>query len=278
MHYSATSWPAAIGLALLVLIFAAVSAAASTIASPAERSRWRAGGLSLRLGTLRPGRLVLLPVLTPLVRGLDVLSGRGAGRVPARAPRAGRRRWRQFLALHQTRIVRANSWVEAGRHRGPAGADVTLLFSRHPRLHHAVRRRASPEEVIDLLNRYFLAAGSRSSSKHKRLRLDKFHRRTASWRSGGAPLDRTPTTRRHAVGLRARNGRHAAGVQARSWAEGAGRLRCRHRHPFRPGGGSGLMGSQRRQEYTAIGGHGEPGEPGFEGLTKEAGCPHPRIA
>ena len=206
------------------------------------------------------GRLVLLPVLTPLAAAWTFYAAAGLAEY-LRERRAAPSSDGAVLALHQSARVAAAGRPAASR---PARRDVTLLFS-DIRGFTTLSETRSPEEVVALLNRYFRACRStwcattaaRSTSSSA----------TASWRCG-ARRSTTPTTRRSAVACALDMADTLAGVQAR-----AGR-----RAPdFDVGIGLhsgpavvGLIGlGEAALEYTAIGDTVNLASR-IEGLTKDA--------
>ena len=248
--------PAAAGIALLCVLYFAfdrgvdvrVTGAALVVASAALL--WGSWYLV--------GRLVLAPVLTPIVAGwtfyaaasLDVyLRERNARRVALA-------QFSRFTNPHVARQLVERGGIETGRR------DVTLLFS-DIRGFTTLSETRKPEEVIALLNRYFSlqvdVVFSHGGS------LDKFIGDCimAIW---GAPLD-DPDHARHAV---------ACALDMADTLQAFKRELGAEHTDFDVGIGLhsgpavvGLMGSQKRLEYTAIGDTVNLASR-IEGLTKDA--------
>jgi adenylate cyclase len=256
MREAHRAWPAAIGIALVFLLFLGFRA----------RLDMRVLGVSLALASgailyasyAAAGRLVLLPTLTPLVAAwtfyaaaalTEYLRERNA-RVAALA------QFSRFTNPHVARQLVERGGIETGRR------DVTLLFS-DIRGFTTLSETRSPEEVIALLNRYFSlqvdVVFSHGGS------LDKFIGDCIMgiW---GAPLDDA----NHARNAVACALDMADTLQAFKLELGAAHI------DFDVGIGLhsgpavvGLMGSQKRLEYTAIGDTVNLASR-IEGLTKDA--------
>jgi adenylate cyclase len=257
MRYAPQWWPAAIGIALVLLLSLAfhkgLDMRASGAALAAVTASLLAGAWFLVDG------MVLLPLLTPLGAAWTFYA------VAALAEYLHTRRERQaaitqfsrFTNPHVARQLVERGGIETGRR------EVTLLFS-DIRGFTTLSETRSPEEVIELLNRYFslqvdVVFGHGGS-------LDKFIGDCimAMW---GAPLD-DPDHARRAV---------ACALDMADTLQAFKRELGAEHTDFDVGIGLhsgpavvGLMGSQKRRlEYTAIGDTVNLASR-IEGLTKDA--------
>lgn len=256
MRYAPTGWAAAVGIALLFLLYFAFERGLDV--------RLVGTGLGVAtaalLGTswLLVGRLVLLPLLTPLVAGWSFYAA--ASLASYLRERNERRQamiqFSRFTNPHVARELVERGGIETGRR------DVTLLFS-DIRGFTTLSETRKPEEVIALLNRYFslqVDVVFRHGGS-----LDKFIGDCimAIW---GAPLD-DPEHARHAV---------ACALDMADTLQAFKRELGAEHSDFDVGIGLhsgaavvGLMGSQKRLEYTAIGDTVNLASR-IEGLTKDA--------
>ncbi len=258
MHYAPLAWSAAIALALIGLLYAGFRAALD--------ARLLGGALALASGILlwassfASGRLVLLPVLVPLVAAgsfyaaaalADYLRERNARREAIA-------QFSRFVNPHVVKQLMERGGIEgAGQTR-----EVTLLFS-DIRGFTTLSEKKRPEEVVELLNGYFSrqvdVVVNHGGS------LDKFIGDCimAIW---GAPLDDAA----HARNAVACALDMADTLQAFKRDLGAADA------DFDVGIGVhsgpavvGLIGSDKRREYTAIGDTVNLASR-IEGLTKDA--------
>lgn len=256
MREASAGWPAAIGALLVILLFAGFRAGLD-IRLLGFLLALVSGGV-LYASYIAVGRSVLLPTLTPLVAAwtfyaaaalTEYLRERNA-RVAALA------QFSRFTNPHVARQLVERGGIETGRR------DVTLLFS-DIRGFTTLSETRSPEEVIALLNRYFSlqvdVVFQHSGS------LDKFIGDCIMgiW---GAPLD-DPDHARHAV---------ACALDMADTLQAFKRELGAEHTDFDVGIGLhsgpavvGLMGSQKRLEYTAIGDTVNLASR-IEGLTKDA--------
>jgi len=258
MRYASPWWPASIGIALVFLLYLAFFRRLD--------ARITGAGLALASAALvyasyvGAGRLLLLPVLTPLVAAWSFYAAATLAEI-LRERQAKREAVAQFSRFVNPHVVR--QLVERGGIEGAGQTrEVTLLFS-DIRGFTTLSESRSPGEVVELLNRYFslqvdvvFAHGGS---------LDKFIGDCimALW---GAPLD-DPEHARHAVACALDM---ADTLQAFKRELGAEQL------DFDVGIGLhsgpavvGLIGSQKRREYTAIGDTVNLASR-IEGLTKDA--------
>ena len=258
MRYAAPWWPAAIGIGLIFLLYLAFHRRLDARITGAALVAATLG--ILWAGWVLVGRLVLMPVLTPLAAAWSFYAAAALGDI-LRERRAKREAVAQFSRFVNPHVVR--QLVERGGIEGAGQTrEVTLLFS-DIRGFTTLSESRSPGEVVELLNRYFslqvdvvFAHGGS---------LDKFIGDCimALW---GAPLD-DPEHARHAVACALDM---ADTLQAFKRELGAGEL------DFDVGIGLhsgpavvGLIGSQKRREYTAIGDTVNLASR-IEGLTKDA--------
>ena len=256
MRYAALWWPAAIGVALVFLLYlgfrtgvdARISAGALAAAS---------GGL-VATSWAMVGSLVLLPTLTPLIAAWLFFGASALAEFlrERRQRQAAMAQFSRFTNPHVARLLVERGGIETGRR------DVTLLFS-DIRGFTTLSETRRPEEVIALLNRYFSLQVD-VVFKHGGS-LDKFIGDCimAIW---GAPLD-DPDHAKHAVACALDMVdtllafRRALGAEDSGFDVGIGV----HSGPAVVG----LMGSQKRLEYTAIGDTVNLASR-IEGLTKDA--------
>ena len=204
------------------------------------------------------GRLLLWPILTPLVGAWTFYAAAALGEY-LRARRERQQaiaEFSRFTNPHVARQLVERGGIETGRR------DVTLLFS-DIRGFTTLSETRKPEEVIALLNRYFSLQVD-VVFKHGGS-LDKFIGDCIMgiW---GAPLD-DPDHARHAVACALdmadtlREFKRELGAENTDFDVGIGL----HSGPAVVG----LMGSQKRLEYTAIGDTVNLASR-IEGLTKDA--------
>ena len=249
---------AAIGIALIALLFAGFRAAVDV----------RVLGLALALASagvlyasyLAAGRLILAPPLTPLVAAWLFYAAAGVDDYlrQRRARLAAVSMFSRFVNPHVVKQLLERGGIEgAGQTR-----EVTLLFS-DIRGFTTLSETRRPEEVVGLLNRYFslqvdVVFGHGGS-------LDKFIGDCimALW---GAPLDDADHAR-HAV---------ACALDMADTLQAFKRELGAENTDFDVGIGLhsgpavvGLIGSEKRREYTAIGDTVNLASR-IEGLTKEA--------
>ena len=257
MRYAAQWWPAAIGVALVLLLYLAFHRGVDLRASGAALAVVTA--LLIASQWLLVGRLTLLPLLTPLAAAWTFYAAAGL------AEHLRTRRERQQAVAQFSRFTNphvARQLVERGGIE-TARREVTLLFS-DIRGFTTLSETRTPEEVIALLNRYFslqvdVVFGHGGS-------LDKFIGDCimAMW---GAPLDQ-PDHARRAV---------ACALDMADTLQAFKRELGAEHTDFDVGIGLhsgpavvGLMGSQKRRlEYTAIGDTVNLASR-IEGLTKDA--------
>jgi len=256
MRYAPQGWAAAIGIALIVLLYLAFQRGLD--------ARMTGGALALVSAAVLAasyfavGRLLLAPVLTPLAAAWAFYAAAGlAEYLRARRERqAAMAQFSRFTNPHVARQLVELGGIETGRR------EVTLLFS-DIRGFTTLSETRKPEEVVALLNRYFslqVDVVFRHGGS-----LDKFIGDCimALW---GAPLD-DPAHARRAVACALDM---ADTLQAFKRELGAGES------DFDVGIGLhsgpavvGLIGSEKRREYTAIGDTVNLASR-IEGLTKEA--------
>jgi adenylate cyclase len=258
MRYAPAWWAALVGVLLLALLFAAFQSNAD--------ARLIAIGLGIASAVivagswLYAGRLLLIPVLTPLAAAWTFyLAGAVAGFLRERhARREAVAQFSRFVNPHVVKQLVERGGIEgAGQSR-----EVTLLFS-DIRGFTTLSETRRPEEVVALLNRYFsmqVDVVFRHGGS-----LDKFigDAIMALW---GAPLDDAQHAR-HAVACALDMAdtlaefKRELGEAARDFDVGIGI------HSGRAV--VGLIGSDKRREYTAIGDTVNLASR-IEGLTKEA--------
>ena len=257
MRYAPPVVPAGIGVALCALLYLAFRRGVDARATGAALAVVTA--LLLAGQYLLVGRLILLPLLTPLAAAWTFYAAAGlAEYLRARREReAAMAQFSRFTNPHVARQLVELGGIETGRR------DVTLLFS-DIRGFTTLSETRSPEEVIALLNRYFTlqvdVVFSHGGS------LDKFIGDCimAMW---GAPLDQ-PDHAQRAV---------ACALDMADTLQAFKRELGAEQSDFDVGIGLhsgpavvGLMGSQKRRlEYTAIGDTVNLASR-IEGLTKDA--------
>jgi len=258
MRYASPWWPAATGIALILLLYLAFY----------RRFDARITGAALALATTgllfasyaAVGRLLLLPLLTPLAAAWSFYAAATLGDI-LRERRSKREAVAQFSRFVNPHVVQ--QLIERGGIEGAGQTrEVTLLFS-DIRGFTTLSESRSPVEVVELLNRYFslqvdvvfLHGGS----------LDKFIGDCimALW---GAPLDDADHARRAvACALDMADTLQAfkreLGAEQSDFDVGIGL----HSGPAVVG----FIGSQKRREYTAIGDTVNLASR-IEGLTKDA--------
>jgi adenylate cyclase len=257
MRYAPQWWAAAIGVALVVLLYLAFQRGLDARATGGALAIVSAAILASSYFAV--GRLALLPVLTPLAAAWAFYAAAGlAEYLRARRERqAAMVQFSRFTNPHVAKQLVERGGIETGRR------EVTLLFS-DIRGFTTLSETRKPEEVIALLNRYFSlqvdVVFSHGGS------LDKFIGDCimALW---GAPLD-DPDHARHAV---------ACALDMADTLQAFKRELGAEQSDFDVGIGLhsgpavvGLMGSQKRRlEYTAIGDTVNLASR-IEGLTKDA--------
>jgi len=255
MRYAPAWWPAAIGIALVLLLYLAfhkgVDARATGAALATVTALLIAGQLVL------VGRLTLLPLLTPLAAAWAFYAAAGLAEY-LRERRARQEAVNMFSRFVNPHVVTQllDRGIETSRR------EVTLLFS-DIRGFTTLSETRSPEEVVALINRYFS------------LQVD------VIWRHGGtldkyigdcimamwgAPLN-DASHARNAV---------ACALDMADTLQGFKRELGAEHLDFDVGIGLhsgpavvGLIGSEKRREYTAIGDTVNLASR-IEGLTKDA--------
>ena len=255
-RYLASAWSAGLGAALLALLYFAFRRGVEVRAIGAALAV--ATALVLALQYLLISRLLLWPALTPLVAAWAFYAAAGLGEY-LRARRERQQAIAQFSRFtnpHVARQLVEQGGIQTGRR------EVTLLFS-DIRNFTTLSETRKPEEVIALLNRYFslqVDVVFRHGGS-----LDKFIGDCimAIW---GAPLDDADHAR-HAV---------ACALDMADTLQAFKREVGAEHTDFDVGIGLhsgqavvGLMGSEKRLEYTAIGDTVNLASR-IEGLTKDA--------
>jgi adenylate cyclase len=256
MRYAAAWWPGAIGLALVFLLAAAFRAGVDARITGGALAAASAGLVATSWSMV--GSLTLLPVVTPIA-GAWLFYGAAALAEFLRERRqrqAAMAQFSRFTNPHVAQLLVDRGGIETARR------EVTLLFS-DIRGFTTLSESRKPEEVIDLLNRYFSLQVD-VVFKHGGS-LDKFIGDCimAIW---GAPLDDREHAK-HAVACALDMVdtllafKRALGADDTDFDVGIGV----HSGPAVVG----LMGSQKRLEYTAIGDTVNLASR-IEGLTKDA--------
>ena len=256
MRYAERWWPALIGVALVFLLYLAFRLGVDARITGGALAAASAGFILISWAMV--GSLVLLPVLTPvaaawLFYGAAALAEFLRERQQRQAAMA---QFSRFTNPHVAKLLVERGGIETGRR------EVTLLFS-DIRGFTTLSETRSPEEVIALLNRYFslqVDVVFRHGGS-----LDKFIGDCimAIW---GAPLDDADHAKRAvACALDMVDTllafKRALGADESGFDVGIGV----HSGPAVVG----LMGSQKRLEYTAIGDTVNLASR-IEGLTKDA--------
>ena len=258
MRYASPGWPAAIGIALVFLLYFAFQRRLD--ARVIGGALVLITGLLLLASYLAVGELALLPVLGPLLAAWAFYVAAALSEY-LRERQQRREAVAQFSRFVNPEVVK--QLIERGGIEGAGQTrQVTLLFS-DIRGFTTLSESRRPEEVVALLNRYFSLQVD-VVFRH-RGSLDKFIGDCimAIW---GAPLDDRDHAR-HAVACALEMAETLA-VFKREFGEGA--------KDFDVGIGVhsgpavvGLIGSEKRREYTAIGDTVNVASR-IEGLTKEA--------
>jgi adenylate cyclase len=260
MRYADPAWGAALGIALVFLLYLGFQ----------RRLDARILGMALAVVSAAflfvsyslVGSLVLMPVLGPLLAAWTFYVAAGLAEY-LREREARREAVAQFSRFVNPEVVK--QLIERGGIQGAGQTrEVTLLFS-DIRSFTTLSEARRPEEVVELLNRYFSLQVD--VVFHHGGSLDKFIGDCimAIW---GAPLDDRDHAR-HAVAC-ALDMADTLAVFKREFGEGA--------KDFDVGIGVhsgpavvGLIGSDKRREYTAIGDTVNLASR-IEGLTKDAKC------
>ncbi len=262
MRYAPPGWALGLAAALLLGLYAAFQRGVDVRFTGAGLAA--ATAAALWASWLLIGHLVLLPVLTPLAAAWTFYGAAGLAEFlrERRARREAVAQFSRFVNPHVVRELLERGGVEVALRGAGQTREVTLLFS-DIRGFTTLSETRRPEEVVALLNRYFSLQVD--VVFHHGGSLDKFIGDCimALW---GAPLD-DPQHARHAVACALDM---ADALQAFKRELGA------QQPDFDVGIGIhsgaavvGLIGSDKRREYTAIGDTVNLASR-IEGLTKEA--------
>jgi adenylate cyclase len=256
MRYAERGWPALAGVALIFLLFLAFRTGVDARITGAALAAASAGLVATSWAMA--GNLVLLPVVTPLAAAWLFYGAAALAEFlrERRQREAAMAQFSRFTNPHVAKLLVDRGGIDTARR------EVTLLFS-DIRGFTTLSETRSPEEVIALLNRYFSLQVD-VVFRHDGS-LDKFIGDCimAIW---GAPLD-DPEHAKHAVACALDMVdtliafRRALGAEDSGFDVGIGV----HSGPAVVG----LMGSQKRLEYTAIGDTVNLASR-IEGLTKDA--------
>ena len=148
MRYAPAWWPAGMGLALLTGLFLAFRRGVDVRATGAGLAA--ASIVLLGASWMLAGRLVLLPVLTPLVAAWTFYAWAALSEYlrERRQREAAVAEFSRFVNPHVVKQLLEQGGIKTERR------DVTLLFS-DIRGFTTLSETRSPEEVVDLINRYF---------------------------------------------------------------------------------------------------------------------------
>jgi adenylate cyclase len=150
MRYADPAWPAAIGIALIFLLYLAFQRRVDARATGGALAA--ATGILLFSSYVAAGRLLLLPVLTPLVAAWSFYVAAALSEY-LRERQARREAVAQFSRFVNPEVVK--QLIERGGIEGSGQTrQVTLLFS-DIRGFTTLSETKRPEEVVALLNRYF---------------------------------------------------------------------------------------------------------------------------
>jgi adenylate cyclase len=256
MRYAATWWPALIGVSLIFLVTLGFRTGVDARITGGALAAASVGLVATSWALV--GSLVLLPVVTPLAAAWLFFGTAALAEFlrERRQRQAAMAQFSRFTNPHVAKLLVDRGGIETARR------EVTLLFS-DIRGFTTLSETRSPEEVIALLNRYFslqVDVVFRHGGS-----LDKFIGDCimAIW---GAPLDDRDHAK-HAVACALDMVdtliafRRALGAEDSGFDVGIGV----HSGPAVVG----LMGSQKRLEYTAIGDTVNLASR-IEGLTKDA--------
>jgi adenylate cyclase len=148
MRYAPVWWPAGIGLVLLSCLFVAFQRKTDVRATGAALAA--ATILLLGASWMLAGRLVLLPLLTPLLAAWAFYAAAGLSEYlrERRQREAAVAEFSRFVNPHVVRQLLEQGGIKTSRR------EVTLLFS-DIRGFTTLSETRTPEEVVDLINRYF---------------------------------------------------------------------------------------------------------------------------
>jgi len=256
MRYAEHWWPALIGVCLIFLVALAFRTGVDARITGGALVAASAGLVATSWAMV--GSLLLLPVVTPIAAAWLFYGAAALAEFlrERRQRQAAMAQFSRFTNPHVAKLLVERGGIETGRR------EVTLLFS-DIRGFTTLSETRSPEEVIALLNRYFSLQVD--VVFHHGGSLDKFIGDCimAIW---GAPLDDAEHAK-HAVACALEMVdtlgafKRALGAEDSGFDVGIGV----HSGPAVVG----LMGSQKRLEYTAIGDTVNLASR-IEGLTKDA--------